>query len=276
MYNSYVSYGFEFRFVKYGTSYTDITGEIDWSQSMIAKYHRVAEKSGAKIVSLCGHDSIPWDLSTKILSDTLHEAGDKLSSVEFCDKAIGGVSGGTLATARLALSRINDMPRYSYDPFVMNLNGQKSPLKTKLMNPIFPEKFTSTGSTPFANNWTAPFVMAEVNGAVVKRSIALSDNQGKYSQSGVTYRESMASSNFLNAAVITTYLGILTVSLLNPLTSALMKRILPKQGEGPSAKTMENGYLLVCGVGKGEKGSVAESVVYVPKVNLCLKSIPLT
>ena len=233
---------------------------------MIAKYNTLAQKTGAKIVSFCGHDSVPWDLSTLLLANKLKEEGDKLAFVEFCNDSKGEASGGTLATARLALGRINDMPRYDFDPFMMNKEGVKSSSKTIVKNPILPSKFTKTGNSHYAGDWTAPFVMAEVNAAVVKRSIALSEKDNIFSKNGVEYKESMKTSSLPSAALTTVGLGILTVSLLNPITSAIMKRILPKQGEGPSSKTMSNGFLIVSGVGTGEKGAVAESAIRVPKV----------
>ena len=51
----------------HGTHYCDITGEADWVSEMVDQFDDAARKSGAKIVSFCGHDCIPWDLSSKPL-----------------------------------------------------------------------------------------------------------------------------------------------------------------------------------------------------------------
>ena len=48
----------------FGTNYCDITGEVDWVRSMIDRYDDVAKETGAKLLSCCGHDCIPWDLIT--------------------------------------------------------------------------------------------------------------------------------------------------------------------------------------------------------------------
>lgn len=48
---------------RYGTNYADITGETGWNKEMIVKYDDIAKETGAKIVSLCGNDSIPWDMT---------------------------------------------------------------------------------------------------------------------------------------------------------------------------------------------------------------------
>lgn len=45
---------------RYGTNYVDITGETGWNKDMIMKWDEKAQETGAKIVSLCGCDSIPW------------------------------------------------------------------------------------------------------------------------------------------------------------------------------------------------------------------------
>jgi hypothetical protein len=45
---------------RYGTNYVDITGETGWNKEMIMKWDVKAKETGAKIVSLCGNDSIPW------------------------------------------------------------------------------------------------------------------------------------------------------------------------------------------------------------------------
>lgn len=48
----------------YGTDYCDITGEIPWVREMIAEYDGLAHESGARIVTSCACDSVPWDLTT--------------------------------------------------------------------------------------------------------------------------------------------------------------------------------------------------------------------
>ena len=61
-----------------GTHYCDITGEIDWVRIMIDKYDDVARKSGAKIVSMCGHDCVPWDLSVLSLGKSESKSKSKI------------------------------------------------------------------------------------------------------------------------------------------------------------------------------------------------------
>ncbi len=58
-----------------GTDYVDITGELNFVREMIALYDDKARESGSRIVHLCGHDSVPWDLSTLMLHKKLQEIG---------------------------------------------------------------------------------------------------------------------------------------------------------------------------------------------------------
>eukprot|EP00816_Leptocylindrus_hargravesii_P003001 CAMPEP_0196820482 /NCGR_PEP_ID=MMETSP1362-20130617/75494_1 /TAXON_ID=163516 /ORGANISM="Leptocylindrus danicus, Strain CCMP1856" /LENGTH=513 /DNA_ID=CAMNT_0042199387 /DNA_START=257 /DNA_END=1798 /DNA_ORIENTATION=+ len=243
---------------RYGTHYADITGEVDWSQQMITKYDAIARSTGAKIVSFCGHDSVPWDLSTAKLADILKaECDDDLISVQFFDETMGKPSGGTLATACLAIDRLDRMPKYDYDPFYQ-VTGKRSHFKTKVTNPQLPVQ-CSDGH--FKDQWTAPFVMADVNGAVVKRSNAL-----RGMAPVLKYQESMTQHDFKNAVLSAMGLGLGVVALLNPLTGSFIKNyVFPKPGEGPSEKDLQRSFLLISGVGVGAKGNVAESVFYFPK-----------
>jgi len=83
----------------YGTDYVDITGEIDWARKMIANYQDLAFKSGARIVSCCGFDCVPFDLLLYKLTQKLKElnSSDELKSIEIWDDGqFGGLSGGTV------------------------------------------------------------------------------------------------------------------------------------------------------------------------------------
>lgn len=52
----------------YGTNYCDITGETKWVSYMIDLYDDLAKSTGAKLVSFCGHDCIPWDINTFMIA----------------------------------------------------------------------------------------------------------------------------------------------------------------------------------------------------------------
>ena len=80
--------------VKYGTDYVDTTGETGWNKEMIMKWNSIALKTGSKIISLCGMDSMPWDLSFYKLSQLVmdRDYDDHLVKAQFFDEIKGGIS----------------------------------------------------------------------------------------------------------------------------------------------------------------------------------------
>ena len=58
--------------VRMGTDYCDITGETAWVRQMVRAHDAAARKTGARIVHLCGQDSVPWDLLTHMLHKQTH------------------------------------------------------------------------------------------------------------------------------------------------------------------------------------------------------------
>lgn len=102
-------------FAKYGTNvvaacaqtgadYVDITGEVTWVALMRSKYGSVAKESGARIISLCGFDSVPSDLSIYAAVQALRKGSKEGESIEIergCSwhSCMGGANGGTLHTA---------------------------------------------------------------------------------------------------------------------------------------------------------------------------------
>jgi len=84
----------------YGCDYVDITGEYDWMKRNVNEFQDMAIKSGARIVSFCGHDCIPWDVSTNLINEEMAKQfnGEKLQKVQFYDEIKAKPSGGSIAT----------------------------------------------------------------------------------------------------------------------------------------------------------------------------------
>eukprot|EP00977_Amphora_coffeiformis_P005335 scaffold1140_cov157-Amphora_coffeaeformis.AAC.11 len=268
-YTLYGSHVVEFC-AKFGTHYVDITGEVDWVKAMVMKWQETAQTTGAKLISFCGHDSIPWDLCVMKLQQELREqCGDDLKTVTFWDEMKNAAPGGTYATAVNALDDKSNIkaPRGAFDPFLRLPDGTKSKHIAKVQNPTF----ISPSQSPWdagKQRWTAPFVMAGVNGQVVRWSHALRQDGNP----SLTYREMEVHHDFRGAFV--NFFGLFTFGtlLLNPLTSSIMKRyVLPKVGSGPSMDTMLNKhYLCIYGEGIGAKGNTAECTMYFPRNVGCL------
>ena len=88
-----------------GTDYVDITGEFSWVGEMRSQHGAAAAASGARIIPMCGFDSIPSDLSIFVAVQALVAKSErnKGSAVQI-DRAttfhslVGSVNGGTLHT----------------------------------------------------------------------------------------------------------------------------------------------------------------------------------
>jgi Uncharacterized conserved protein len=252
---------------RYGTNYVDITGEIGWNKEMIMKWDALAQHTGAKIVSLCGCDSIPWDLTYFKLSQMLQrDCQDVISKLTCYDELRGGISGGTVDTMLTFLEAKYQTPRFPFDPYYRKRDGSKSKNKTKDMSSLFIGRKTELNGTK--SKWTNPFIMSSVNSELIKRSHALNDQCMTGSgqpQQPLIYREANVQKSFKEAFV--TWFGTVlgATALLNPITGTPIKKyLIPKPGEGPSEKEMSQGYLLVSGVGEGIKGSMVESEFYFP------------
>lgn len=233
-----------------GTDYCDLTGEAPWIKRMIERYEATAQHTGARIVHSCGYDSIPSDMGVYFLQQQAKERfGGYCPSVKMRVKAIrGGVSGGTLA------SLLNLVKEASGD----------AALRKDLANPysicppvdyVRPEQkpILSVAYDDDAKAWMAPFVMAAVNERVVQRSNALLHYSKKfmYNEAMLTGRSPLG---FLGASAVTLGLGgfMLTLSI-SPLR-ALIKRFLPKPGEGPSSEAQRNGFFVHEVFGQTEAG----------------------
>jgi short subunit dehydrogenase-like uncharacterized protein len=260
---------------KFGTHYVDITGEVDWVKAMLLQWQDTAVQSGSKLISFCGHDSIPWDLSVMKLAETLEkECQDELTSVTFWDDAVAAAPGGTLATVMAAIEgKAIAAPRANFDPFLRLPDGTKSQYVSKNNSPWTVAKSESpwdTDKSKKSARYTMPFVMAGVNGGVVRWSHALRQQASK----DLTYSEMAVCADWKTAMVQYTGLVMLGSMLLNPVTASLMKRyVLPKAGEGPDMdKMLKKHFLSVSGVGVGKNGNVAESIMYFPTDPGCLET----
>ena len=244
---------------KYGTHYVDITGETAWVRHMMLKWESTAQESGAKLISLCGCDSIPWDLTVFKLESALPE-GETLQKVTCVDQFAGGASGGTLATMVMNIEGgTRGEPKHDFDPKYQLPDGSKSECETKTDLPAFVSQFNQPGR--HKSMWLSPFVMSTINADVVSRSNAL---RGR--SNGLTFFEAQASPDLKTSLSGFFQLPFLVVMLLNPITKYLLINFfLPKPGEGPTMDEMMNKSMLcVTGYGEGSKGTKVQSVLFYP------------
>jgi short subunit dehydrogenase-like uncharacterized protein len=223
-----------------GTHYCDLTGEVQWMQQMIEQHHSAAVESGAKIVHTCGFDSLPSDLGTYFVQREMKERhGEYASRVKYrVVKSDGGFSGGTVA------SLLNMMEEARDDPGILDILADPYALNPPNM-PRGDDGADQNGAQYDHDfrQWTGPFVMAGINTRVVRRSHSL---LGYPWGSHFRYDEAILTGNgpggFARASAIAggTSLAML-LAAMSP-TRALLAKVAPSPGEGPSPETQRNGY----------------------------------
>ena len=219
-----------------GTHYCDLTGEAQWMAEVYERIDPIAKESGARLVHCCGFDSIPSDLSVFFLQKHFKERfGHYATHVTGrMGRAAGGVSGGTVASLMYVAEQA------SKDPVI----------KERIMDPyaLYPAGIARGHDGPdqagiawddHFESWTGPFVMAAINTKVVRRSHALA---GLPYGADFRYDESQLCTSRAKALLSAGGLGTVMAGTFFSPTRALLKKLLPDPGEGPSEVTRNNGF----------------------------------
>jgi short subunit dehydrogenase-like uncharacterized protein len=231
-----------------GTHYCDITGEVQWVRRMIDAHEEQARASGARIVNCCGFDSIPSDLGCLFVNRAMENRhGSACEEVKMRVRRMrGAFSGGTFASMLNAVEEARRDPKARKsmgNPYGLNPIGETS-------GPDGPDQSSPRWDAD-VNSWTAPFVMAAINTRVVRRSNALMDYEYgrdfRYSEAMMTGR---GIGGWTRAVSITGALaGFLLATTTSP-TRALVSKLMPDPGEGPSPEDRERGFFDIVMVGK--------------------------
>lgn len=219
-----------------GTHYCDLTGEPQWMASIFEKVSALAEETGARLVHCCGFDSIPSDLGVFVAQQTMikkHGVFSKKVSGRM-GKSKGAVSGGTVASMLLAFEQ-----------------GISDPVARKVLNDpygLYPTELNPGLDGPDQRgirwddnfeSWTCPFVMAAINGKVVRRSNALAS---LVYGADFSYDEAMLVENRRSGLLLTGGMSLGMVAMaIGPLRRLIAKR-LPQPGDGPTLSERENGF----------------------------------
>ena len=236
-----------------GTHYADLTGEVLFVREAIDRHDALARETGARIVHACGYDSIPSDLAVLLLHERAAADGaGGLRDVRLVATARGGFSGGTVDSIR---TQIDTTKR---DPAARALAGDRFALSPdRAAEPDTPQPSDAGRPTRTADGcWTAPFVMAPFNTRIVRRSNAL---QGWAYGRGLRYSEVMGSGRGPLGAVaavgVTGGLIAFLTAMAVPPTRALLDRVLPAPGAGPSAAVQERGWFRMAVDASTESGA---------------------
>ncbi len=220
-----------------GTHYADLTGETLFMRESIERFDAPAKESGARIVHTCGFDSIPSDIGVFLL----HQAAGELTDTTLVVRKVkGGVSGGTIASMKGMIDEVKKeraLTKVLADPYALSPDRDAEPNLGDQADLRGAEKSEEL------DTWLGPFVMAQVNTRVVRRSNALSEwTYGR----NFRYREVMDFGS--GAAGRAKALGVgggvaaLTGGLALRPTRFVLDRLLPDPGEGPKEKMVREGF----------------------------------
>jgi short subunit dehydrogenase-like uncharacterized protein len=242
-----------------GVDYCDLTGEVLFIREMIDLHHEEATKTGARIVHCCGFDSIPSDIGVMMMQEAMRERyGKRCTQVKYFVTGMrGGLGGGTLASAlhQFDQAKSKEAKRILTRPYSLNPDSSEKG----------PDGFDSLDARwdDDLPGWTGPFIMAQVNSRIVRRSNAL----GKYPYGkDFRYSEAIAfgtgAKGWIRAKALSLGLKASVMGLLLSPVRAIAKRFGPAPGTGPSPETRERGFFKIFLVGIGEnhtkiKGTVA-------------------
>ena len=231
------------------THYTDITGENHWVRDLIDQYHLKASEDGTRIIPSCGYDSIPSDMGVFY---SVQEMGKPVKKVTVYHSGQGGVSGGTTET----MFTIGPLPKEKRDPFLLNPENSVSEKQRKLSKDGFEiERIENTDS------YSGIGLMSFANTRVVRRSSALYDADQKSYGSDFIFKElgsypSKRSARMASFGLIFAFLVIST-----PLRH-IVRKFLPKPGEGPNKETRENGWFKGLFKVEAEDGEIKYFEIY--------------
>jgi short subunit dehydrogenase-like uncharacterized protein len=228
-----------------GTDYADLAGEVLFIRESIDRCHDVAASAGARIVHCCGFDSIPSDLGVLLLHHAARadDAGDLQDTTMVVTALKGGVSGGTLASMMGQQDEVRasaERRQVVEDPYALSPDR---PAEPDLGGERDLEWVSYDGDLRM---WVGPFAMAGINTRVVRRSNAL---QGWAYGRRFRYREVTGFGTGPAAPV----LGAATAAALKYVAAglafgparAMLGRLMPAPGEGPSDKTRRTGFFRI-------------------------------
>ncbi|UZJ26245.1 saccharopine dehydrogenase NADP-binding domain-containing protein [Rhodococcus antarcticus] len=230
-----------------GTHYGDLTGEPLFVRRCIDELDATAVASGARIVSSCGFDSVPSDLSVLLLHQRVAaDAAGSLGDTTMVAVAKGGVSGGTIASGRGQMAAVAADPSLGAvlaDPYTLSPDRAREPDLGPQSDRALQRAATID---PSLTGWVASFLMAYHNTRIVRRSAALLD--WSYGPT-FRYREVMSTGSSFAAPVLAAGMAgaLAGYDLLGPLVSRgvglkVLDRVAPKPGTGPDEATREGGY----------------------------------
>jgi len=239
--------------VRNSTHYCDITGEVPWIAQLIEKYHEEAVEKKIHIVPACGFDSIPFDLGAFMVARAAESDGGA-KWIKGYAKSNGRPSGGTLHTM---LNLMETVPvKKIQDPHILDPPAFRS----EQIQPKAKDQ-TSPSYDKYLKTWTCPFVMSGVNTRVVRRSsLLLKEADMPYGPNEFYYAETEIKKSFLGAFFHTLAIGCFVIFAYFSLGRAILKRVMPSPGTGPSAAVRAKSWFQIRFVGETVQGNYLSGI----------------
>ena len=245
--------------VRYKTHYVDITGETFWVRDLIDRYHDRAAADGTRIIPCCGFDSIPSDLGTYLVVRHMQKSlGADCREVKSFYRIRGGLNGGTFASASNA--QASGQSARMREPFLLNPPKTRSAEELRLNRDPREARFD-----PDIGAWATPFVMGVANTRIVRRSAGLFEQWNESYGPEFRYQEFQKygpPGARIKAFITLMGMGALQAGLKSSFGRRLLKSLAPKPGQGPSQKTMDNGFFGCDLVGIAADGRKVYGVVF--------------
>jgi short subunit dehydrogenase-like uncharacterized protein len=215
-----------------GTDYVDLTGEPEFVDTMYARYHAQAVRTGARLVHACGFDSVPHDLGAYYTVQHLPE-GVPLTIRGYV-QASAMFSGGTFASALTGFSRARQ-----------NVAAARERKRTEDRGP---RSVDAAPGRPHrareAGGWALPF--PSLDPQVIARSARAVERYGP----DFHYSHFIAVPHLWTAGgVVGGVAGLFVAAQIPPARTALLKRL--PAGEGPSPAKRARSWFRVTFVGAG-------------------------
>jgi short subunit dehydrogenase-like uncharacterized protein len=218
--------------VRAGTEYADITGEPGFVAEVRDRFDAPAREAGIRLVSCCGFDSVPHDLGVAFTVAELPD--DAPLTVRGYVEADARFSGGTARTAVGAIAS-RQLPSNRID-------GEREVRS-------LPLRIHRIDDAVGIDGYGVP--LPTVDPAIVLRSAAVLDGYGSRFRYGHYARVRTL------PAVVGGVAGVAAFGALAslPPTRALLEKVLPASGEGPSAERRARSSFAVTfhGVGGGRQ-----------------------
>lgn len=230
---------------EHGTHYLDITGEVGFIKQMADKYGAIAKNNKSIFIPFSGFDSVPAEVCLHLLSKRFKPTDEVYIKSFYSLK--GGFNGGTIATM---------MNKFETGEYKL-MNDPRLAMDTdyQLLGEAIDRNYVGFNSD--IKRWTTPFIMSAINSKVVYRCCDIVRQMGTPYFKSIAYSEHASLAKWYNPLpFLITLLILVLVQFLGPFSwfRNLLLKFAPAPGEGPSEKSIENGYFKIHAIATSKTG----------------------